>query len=150
MKIEEELQSCFESELQKARLNIIYTGNCINQQVEHFLRPFGLTAEQFNVLRILEAEHPDPLCLKEITGRMVNRHTNTTRIIDHLLEKKLVRKEHARHDARELVITINDKGKELLKVIALVWNKNNAPGSPLSKTELKELNNLLDKIRNGV
>lgn len=147
VKIEVALKSTFQSEEQKAQVNLMYTANWVTQHVATLLKPYKLTNEQYNVLRILRGSNPASMCLKDITGRMINPHCNTTRVVDRLVIKKLVDKQSSETDKRELSIKITDKGLAILKEIDVLF-QTNPPRIGLIVHELFLLNELLDKMRN--
>lgn len=148
MKIEDELKmSRFESEQQKAYLNILFTASWLKLKLLPRLRQYGLSHEQFNVLRILEGQHPNALCLREITCRMIDKNSNTSRIVDKLLEKKLVERRQSSEDRREISVAITAMGSGILAAIQVDF----ASGEPLyptiSDAEASVVNALLDKVR---
>jgi DNA-binding MarR family transcriptional regulator len=148
MKLEEEIkQSKFKSEKIKLTVNLIYTGSWINSKMTGFLKPFGLTTQQFNVLRILNGQYPNPATVNLIIDRMLDKMSNVSRLIDKLLAKGYVERNLRGDDRRCVDILITGKGKNLLKEIDKVqadWEKNI---TGLTQKECKELNNLLDKLR---
>lgn len=148
MPIESEvLQEKFSSEYQKAAVNILFTGSWLYNLNAAFLKKFELTPEQFNVLRILRGAHPDKMMLADITCRMIDRNSNATRLVEKLRQKGLLKREICENNRRQVDISITDKGIALLKKIdgqQIAWQE---VLEKLSKTEAKELNRLLDKIR---
>ncbi len=148
MSIEEDVkQEKFQSEHQKAAINILYTGNWLYNINASFLKKFGITPEQFNVLRILRGAHPKALMLADITCRMIDKNSNATRLVEKLRQKGLVNREICENNRRQVDISITDKGLALLKKIDSqnpMWIdtfKN------LTKAEAAELNRVLDKLR---
>lgn len=149
MDIGEELKSTFNSELQRAHLNIMFSASWLRGRVTHALKPYGLTPEQYNVLRILRGSHPTAMCVKNITSRMIDRNSNTTRIIDKLEVKGLARREMSKIDRRELDVHITDEGLSLLSDIDSVFDIHDQKGNNLSEKEAAQLSGLLDKMRMG-
>lgn len=148
MKIEEALKiKNFSSETQKAFVNILYTATILRGKINLRLKTFDLTHEQFNVLRIIKGQYPNPVCVKDITERMIEPNSNTTRILDKLETKQLVQRTPSGRDRRELWILLTPKGLEILTQIELDFKENNLHQSTLSHAEASLLNNLLDKIR---
>ena len=93
MKLEQAIQSTkFKSEVQKAILNVLYTAWWLKSVGSKELKEFGLTHEQYNVLRILKGKYPDQICVRDIACRMIERNSNVPRIIDRLEIKKLVKR----------------------------------------------------------
>lgn len=148
MKLEEEIkQSKFKSEKVKLTVNLIYTGSWINSKMTAFLKPFGLTTQQFNVLRILKGQYPNPATVNLIIERMLDKMSNVSRLIDKLLVKGYVERNLKGDDRRCVDILITGKGLNLLKEIDEVQTNWEKSITGLSIKECKELNNLLDKLR---
>lgn len=148
MGISEDLkQSNFQSESQKAIVNAIYTGNWIVQQQQELLKPFGLTVQQYNVLRILKGQQGNPMTVLAITERMLDKMSNASRLVDKLLEKKLVLRRECPKDRRAVDILILPAGLDLLKEVDQVqqdWGKH---FDALGVKRLEEMNQLLDEFR---
>ena len=148
MKLEQELnQQKFASEFEKAGVNILFTGSWLHHMNTARLKKFGLTPEQYNVLRILRGSHPKPLMLSAITCRMIDRSSNVTRLVEKLRLKGFVNRELCGVNRRQVDVGISDKGLAVLKKVdkgAVEWLtvfKN------LSRADARELNRLLDKLR---
>jgi DNA-binding MarR family transcriptional regulator len=148
MGISEDLkQSNFQSEAQKAIVNAIYTGNWIVQKQQELLKPFGLTLQQYNVLRILKGQQGNPMTVLAITERMLDKMSNASRLVDKLLEKKLVLRRECPQDRRAVDILILPAGLDLLKEVDQVqqdWGKH---FDALGLRRLEEMNQLLDEFR---
>lgn len=115
MKLEQAIKSSnFRNEVHKASLNILYTGWWIKTLMSKALKDYGLTSEQFNVLRILKGKHPEQICVKEIGCRMIEKNSNIPRIIDRLEIKKLVKRVTSNADKRETVIVLTQAGINML------------------------------------
>lgn len=138
----------FTSEQHKAALNILYTAYLIQTQVNQALKQFGLTAEQYNVLRILKGKHPESMCVKNIAGRVIKRSSNIPRIIDRLIVKNLVTRCASEKDKRETIISLTPQGIRLLEKANRMMEKLDKQIAHLSEKELNQLNKLLDKYRN--
>jgi DNA-binding MarR family transcriptional regulator len=149
MDIGQELKSSFNSEIQKAHVNILFSAAWLRSRLLRLTKSFGLTPEQYNVLRILRGSHPNSLCVKNITGRMIDRNSNTTRIIDKLERKNLAKRVPSKMDRRELEIYITEEGLALLTAIDNQFTVHDPNGSGLSDKEAVLLSNLLDKMRMG-
>ena len=133
----------------KALLNVMYTQNVIADQFNELLKPFDLSAEQFNVLRILRGQKGNAVNMCDIQERMIAKTSNTTRLVDKLLLKGLVLREICPQNRRKMEITITPKGMELLKQLdPLVEAHEKKFGNNLSEKELAQLNTLLEKFRN--
>ena len=113
------------------------------------LKKFGLTHEQYNVLRILKGKHPEQMCIRDITGRMIEKSSNVPRIVDRLETKKMVKRTTSVLDKRETVITISPVGLHILEISTTDINEvfDNAIIIPESKAE--SLNELLELFRVG-
>lgn len=133
----------------KTVLNILYTQNIISEKFSELLKPYDLSEEQFNVLRILRGQKGKPANMCLIQERMLAKTSNTTRLVDKLLLKGLVTREVCPVNRRKMEVLITKKGLDLLtdldpKVIdhELFFSKN------LNTEELELLNHLLEKFRN--
>ena len=115
MKIDEEIKSNFESELHRATVNILFTYNWLNSMHTETLKPFKLSTQQFNVLRILKGQHPKPASVKLIAERMIDKNSNASRLIDKLLDKGYVERKSCEHDRRQVDIVLTEKGLEDLE-----------------------------------
>jgi len=148
MSIEQDIkQEKFVSEHQKAAINILYTGSWLYNINAGFLKKYGITPEQFNVLRILRGQHPKPMMLAEITCRMIDKSSNATRLVEKLRLKGMVKREICAGNRRQVDISITDKGMTLLKKL-----DSDEPGmmntlKTISKADALELNRILDKLR---
>ena len=148
MSIEKEIhQKRFRSGYQKALINIIYTGNWLNLQSLHGLKPYGITLQQFNVLRILRGQYPHPATVNMIIERMLDKMSNVSRIVDKLHTKGLVNRKECPEDRRKVDITITQEGRDLLKKLDILDREWESQLTPLSADEIVTLNRLLDKIR---
>lgn len=149
MSVEEELKSNFSSDFHKAMVNILYTASWLyNDNAAHF-KKFGITPEQFNVLRILRGSHPKPLRLADITSRMIDKSSNCTRLVEKLRVKGMVGREICKDNRRQVDISIKPRGLELLKKIDAEESEWLSKINTFSKAEAQTLNSLLDKLRSG-
>ena len=151
MGISEDLkQSKFTTPTSKAIVNIIYSGNWMMQQQQELLKPFGLTAQQYNVLRILRGQQNNPMTVLGITERMMDKMSNASRLVDKLLEKKLVLRRECPQDRRAVDVIILPAGLAILEEIdqvQLAWEKN---FKDISTDKLDQINEILDEIRNVI
>ncbi len=148
MKLEQAIQSTkFKSEVHKATLNILYTAWWLKTMMSKELKEFGLTHEQYNVLRILKGKYPEQLCVRDIAGRMIEKSSNVPRIIDRLETKKLVKRATSLEDKRETVITITQAGIAVLDASTQMVEKMYGDAFTISTKEAAELNILLEKTR---
>jgi DNA-binding MarR family transcriptional regulator len=150
MRIEEIIKTSFPmAEEKKALLNVMFTQNVIAEKFSELLKPFDLSAEQFNVLRILRGQKGNPVNMCTIQERMIAKTSNTTRLVDKLLLKGLVLREICPENRRKMEITITSKGMELLQQLdPLVEGHEKKFGNNLTENELAQLNILLEKFRN--
>lgn len=145
MKIEEEIkQSKFKSPQQKAVLNLIYTANWLQSRQQDFFKSQGITATQFNILRILKGQHPNSISATEIKSRMLDRNSDVSRLLDRLAQKNLINKSTCPNDRRAADVTITKDGLALLEKISLSLNEN---AVDLNEQEAAQLSDLLDKCR---
>ena len=148
VRIEEELVSSFKSEQQKAMLNILFTANWLrNRQVE-FFKPFGLSPQQYNILRILRGAQGERRSMQQVKQRMIDRAPNATRLTDKLIAKGLVERERCEEDRRVVYLRIARNGLELLSRIDRKYaNEERSLRSWLSDDEARALNEFLDRMR---
>lgn len=148
MKLEQAIQSNkFKNEVHKAGLNILYTAWWLKTVISKELKEFGLTHEQYNVMRILKGKHPEQMCVKDIACRMIEKNSNVPRIIDRLELKKLVRRATSELDKRETVITLTQSGIAILQASTLVLTKVWDQHLTICDTDAAALNQLLEKVR---
>lgn len=140
-----EINSSFPNNKVKAFLNIVYTANWINSVQVAFFKPFGLSAQQYNILRILRGAG-EPLKVQTIKERMIERSPNATRLMDKLNEKQLIERIACPNDRRVVHINITSKGLELLAEIDKENDKHDFINN-LSEEEAANLSDLLDKLR---
>jgi len=142
-----DIKSGFINEHVKANLNILYTANYIYNKISANLKPFDLTHEQFNVLRILRGKHPEFMNQKEILERMIAPNSNLTLIIKKLVDKNLVKVNQSAIDKRAYEINITEDGMVKLEELDQFIKAQKGNFSSLSESEAFHLNALLDKIR---
>ncbi len=148
MNLEQEIkQSKFRSEFQKTIINIYYTNSYIFSKFQDLLSEYKLTVQQYNILRILRGQFPKTASIGAIKERMLDKNSDITRIIDRLIIKQLAERKNSISDRRVAEIKITKKGLSLLKKMDLVDLKSDNILSHLNETDLKKLNELLDKIR---
>ncbi|MBT8244398.1 MarR family transcriptional regulator [Winogradskyella sp.] len=113
------------------------------------LKPYDLSIEQYNVLRILRGQKGNPINLQDIQERMINKMSNTTRLVDKLLKKDFVKRITCKNNRRKVEISITKTGLEILKELdPKIDGTESKITSPLNLEELKKLNNLLLKLNN--
>lgn len=147
MKIEDEIkQQKFISSHQKAVINLIFTSNWLINQQQHFFKPFGITGQQFNVLRILKGQYPNSISAKEIKSRMLDQNSDISRLLDRLISKNLIEKKSCPKDKRATDVFITENGLTLLKEISRK-QRDIDQVLTLTDSEAELLSNLLDKGR---
>ena len=139
-----EINSKFESEQQKAMLNLMFTANWMSGIQNDFFKTFDLSPQQYNILRILRGAK-EPLKVQTIKSRMIDRSPNVTRLTDKLIDKALIERLNCETDRRVVHIQITKKGLELLKEIPS--GRHRFFTDQLTDNEAEYLNTLLDKIR---
>ncbi len=150
MNLEQEIKmQRFTNEFQRAYLNVIFTANFLETRTHQQLKQFNLTPPQFNVLRILRGQKGQPMSALAIQERMIHRTSNVTRILEKLVEKKLVTRENKPDNRRMIDVLITEKGLELLnEASVLVDNLVGIMESALSEDQARQLGDWMDAVRN--
>ncbi|MTE25524.1 MarR family winged helix-turn-helix transcriptional regulator [Winogradskyella ouciana] len=139
-----EINSTFPNNRVKALLNIVYTANWITSYQNEFFKSYGISPQQYNILRILRGAD-EPLKVQTIKDRMLERSPNATRLMDKLCAKNLIERLPSEHDRRVVKIEITEQGLNLLKSIPNDLNRDLIKN--LSEEEAEQLSHLLDKMR---
>ena len=148
MGIEKDIhQVHFVSEKQKALINLLYTYGWVIEKIKDFLSKEDITHQQYNILRILRGSFPGPLSTLQIRERMLDKMSDTSRIVDRLVIKGLVKKSTCSKDKRLVDVVITEKGQKLLKKIDAEVDHVTMIMANLSDEEAAELSNTLDKLR---
>ncbi len=148
MKIEEEIkQDKFHSEYQKLAINILFTSNWLNSTTTKTLKPFGISSQQYNVLRILKGQSPNSISVNNIMERMIDKMSNTSRLVEKLRQKELIERVICEKDRRQVDVKITKKGLDLLEKVKTEMNGFKVLSNNLSGKEAKSINELLDKMR---
>jgi DNA-binding MarR family transcriptional regulator len=150
MKIEDEIKSTVPLQIsKKIILNILYTQNVINEKFSEVLKPYELSGEQYNVLRILRGQKGNPANMCLIQERMVAKTSNTTRLVDKLLLKNLVTRNVCPENRRKIEVLVTQQGLDILTELDPKVNEHEDYFSKnLNTEELEQLNALLEKYRN--
>lgn len=148
MRLEDAIQQTrpFRNEHHKVMVNLLYTNNHLEEKSRDFLKQQNLSLQQYNILRILRGAK-EPLSTMQIRERMLDRMSDTSRIIDRMLIKNLVEKKQNAGDKRLVDITITEKGLNILEELDKKNDQLEAIASSLTTHEAKMLNDLLDKLR---
>ena len=141
-------QKKFRNEHQKAIINLIYSFHWVTEQSKAILERADVTSQQFNILRILRGAGM-PLSTLQIRQRMLDKMSDTSRIVDRLIVKGLVKKIVCKADKRLVDVSISDKGKKLLEKLDKYDNEMDAIAGSLTEADAKTMNKLLDKLRNS-
>ncbi|MFA3783638.1 MarR family winged helix-turn-helix transcriptional regulator [Melioribacteraceae bacterium 4301-Me] len=148
MKLEEEIkQTKFRNEFHKLAVNIIYSNSWVTKKHIIIMKDFNITPAQFNILRILRGQYPNPATVNLLKERMLDKMSDASRLVDRLVEKKLAERNVCPNDRRKVDVLITEKGLELLREIDSLNDALDAIFSNLSEDEAKTLNELLDKMR---
>jgi DNA-binding MarR family transcriptional regulator len=140
-------QSQFKSEHEKALVNILYTAGWIHVQQLQFLKPYGISLQQYNVLRILKGKHPESICVGDIQDRMLDKMSNASRLVEKLVQKDLAQRITAADDRRRMDVSITNKGIALIQSMNPKLLKNIEHFMGVNEQESETLNQLLDKLR---
>ena len=136
----------FSSAYQKASVNLLFTHGWLLEKMKHWLKPYGITMKQYNVLRILRgAQGPISTCT--VRDRMIDRQSDVSRMVDRLVLKGWISKSISPVDKRLVEIKIEDSGLQLLETIAGGTQEIDSVFANLSEEEALQLSDLLDKLR---
>jgi DNA-binding MarR family transcriptional regulator len=141
-------QTNFRNEYQKAAINLIYTYNWMHERMKGIFEKHDITSQQFNILRIVRGAGK-PISTLQIRQRMLDKMSDTSRIVDRLVVKELVQKNTCINDKRLVDVSITEAGKKILEKMDAYNAKMDAILNNLSAEEAKKLNVLFDKIREG-
>jgi MarR family 2-MHQ and catechol resistance regulon transcriptional repressor len=140
-------QNKFRNERHKAIINLLFTYGWTVERLKQFVSEEDITHQQFNILRILRGNHPTPLSTLSIRERMIDKMSDTSRIVDRLVSKGLVKKVICKKDRRLVDVNVTDKGLKLLEKLDKKQDEMDGILSNLSEKEATNLSKLLDKIR---
>ncbi len=150
MGIDKDIQQAkFRNAHQKAAINLIYTLGWIRDRTKSVFDAEDITPQQFNILRILRGSFPNPLSTLQIRERMLEKMSDTSRIVDRLIAKGLVKKITCKKDRRLVDVIITDKGKKMLERLDARQDEIDGVMGNLSENDANILSNLLDKIRDA-
>ena len=149
MELEKEIKQnkSFSSEYQKLAVNIMFTSSWLNSKQSKIFKPFGISPQQYNILRILRGQLPNPASVSLLQDRMIDKMSNASRLVDKLKLKKLVERKECKIDRRQVDIIITQRGLELLREIGKAVEVSESDFKTISIAEAKELNRILDKLR---
>lgn len=138
----------FRTSEEKTIVNIMFTNNWLCDKQHHVIKHFGITLQQYNVLRILKGRHEEPITINGIMDRMLDKMSNASRLVDKLVQKKLASRSYRVDDRRACNVLITDQGITVLQAINNEMQGLQENLGPLSEDEYESLNRLLDKLRN--
>ena len=148
MKVSEQLlKGKYENQKHRLRVNLLHSYYWLTDQMTDFLKPYDLTQQQFNILRILRGQFPDPISTKELRERMIIGNSDTSRLLDRLIDKGLAWKRPCPHDGRLIQAFISDEGQALLRRLDDNMETLDDVMGNLSEKEALYLNELLNKMR---
>lgn len=140
-------QQTFSNEKHRLRVNLMLTTNWLKNEVKEFLDQFEITQQQFNILRILRGMNGEPLSTNEICEKMIDKMSDTSRIVERLVSKGLVTKKPCPNDGRKVQVFLSSDGNYLLSTIDTKLKNLDAIFDGLSESEIMQLNVLLEKIK---
>lgn len=148
MSIEEALKTKQKMTLPtKTVINIMYTSRLVELAASIILKPYDLSIQQYNVLRILRGQKGNPANLSTVQERMIDRSSNTSRLVDKLVAKELVKRSRCPENRRKIEILITSQGLDILRELDELTEENNANIlGKLNESDLEILNELIDKI----
>ncbi|GMU87014.1 MAG: MarR family transcriptional regulator [Ignavibacteriales bacterium] len=148
MELEKEIQqTSFSSIYHKMALNILFTAHWMEYHNACFLKSWGITPQQFNILRILRGQHPKPASVNLLIERMLDKMSNASRLVEKLRVKGLVSRQECLDDRRQVDVLITGEGLALLKEIDATMDEQQKFSDMLTESEAVELNRLLEKLR---
>ncbi len=148
MRLEDEIkQPKFKSEYHKLGVNIIYTANWLTHHHSKQCKEYDITPEQFNILRILRGQHPNPATVNLLIERMLNKMSNASRLVEKLRKKGLVERLTSKDDRRACDVMITKQGLNLLLKLDKAEDEWTKMFSHLSDAEIRKVNTILDKLR---
>lgn len=139
-------QSKFRDEKHKAIISVLYTANLLNGFHEEYFKKFDLTSQQYNALRILRGQHPNPATVNLIRERMMDKMSDASRIVERLRKAGFVERVVSKKDRRAVDVIITQKGLDVMAAIDANDSKIDKPTSKLTQDEAAELSRLLGKM----
>ena len=148
MSIETDIkQKKFRSPFQKLALNLVYTTKWLEYKQFESFKEHDITPQQYNVLRILRGQQGNPIKVSDITERMLDKSSNTSRLVDKLLAKNLAKRTSCESDRRAVDVVITEEGLELLKVLDPFIEDWENRFNIITEEEAEQISALLDKLR---
>jgi DNA-binding MarR family transcriptional regulator len=148
MKLEDAIkQTAFKSEEERLVINLVYTSGWLSSEQNRFFKRFQISSQQYNVLRILRGQYPNPASVGLIQERMLDKMSNASRLIEKLKQKKLIKRSECSKDRRQVDVLVTQEGLLLLEEIDKLSIEMNSVCDTLNVKEKNTLNELLDKLR---
>ncbi len=148
MELEKEIkQKKFRDPYEKAAVNVIYTASWLNHLLHECLKPYHLTSQQYNILRILRGQNPKPASISLLIERMLDKMSNVSRLVDKLEFKGLVARKTCESDRRQVDVLISRKGLSILELLDVKIKETFKRLETLDRKEAEQLNLLLDRLR---
>lgn len=148
MKLEDEIkQTKFKSEIHKLAVNIIYTHSWFTSFQNELFGKYNITPQQYNILRILRGQHPNPTTINLLKSRMLDKMSDASRLVERLRIKEFVKRKNCEQDRRRAEVMITEKGLELLKELDVLEENFAKIFSHINEEEAKIVNTILDKMR---
>lgn len=151
MRIEDAIQQeVIEDITSKTVINIMYTSSWYGHALTRMLKPYRISWQQFNILRILKGQKGKPASLRLVTERMIDQMSNTSRLIDKLVTKGLVERRECPRDRRQVDLFLTSEGDDVVaKARDTVDKETHKLLGHLSKAQFEQLNSLLDELRSN-
>ena len=150
MRLEDEIRTRqFRSEQNKLTTNIIYTYNWLMTRNSKMFEKFGLTMQQYNILRIMRGQHPSTCTIQLLKDRMLDKQPDISRLLDRLHQKQLIERKPSSADRRRLDVLISQAGLDLLAEMDPEVMTLESGLDALTEEEFKEANRLLDRLRDS-
>ncbi len=147
---DEIMQSAFQDPHSEAIVNIFFTGYWLDRLISFLLKPYDISHEQYNILRILKGGHPAAYCLQDVQRRMLNRTSNATRLVEKLRKKGLVSRRSSKTNRRKVDIRITNQGLQVLVDLdRAVGTMTPYLKQAISPEEARSLSDMLDKLRHN-
>lgn len=148
MRIGKEIsQDKFKNEHQKMLINILFTSSWLSSKHATALKPFGISTQQYNILRILRGQYPKPVTVNLLIERMLDKNSNASRLVEKLRVKKLLERAICQEDRRAVNVVITKKGLNLLEELDIYETEFLKGLKSLNAEQAEQLNNLLDALR---
>jgi DNA-binding MarR family transcriptional regulator len=148
MQLEQEIRQVkFNNEFHKLSVNLYFTASWLHAKHIQFFKKFGISPQQYNVLRILRGQHPQPATVNLLIERMLDKMSNASRLVDKLVEKKYVDRTMSETDKRRADVIITKTGLQFLEMMDKQIIELENLLTTLNPAEASELNKLMDKLR---